>query len=117
MSFVLNSSTRGNYKREGERTLGSLLESTRVTRPCPFFKGTISPDPITETVIAVELLTILVAIQPARQDHWTYGRGHLLHGRRDLAPEREKGIDKSRGRAEEKGHLRVKGKAPLTKGT
>jgi hypothetical protein len=117
MSFAWNSSTLGNYKREEERISERRFESIRVTRPCPFCKGTISPDPIIETVIAVELLTILVAIQPARQDHWTYGRGHLLHGRRDLAPEREKGIEKYRGRVEEKGHLRVKGKGPLTKGT
>jgi hypothetical protein len=114
MSFALNSSTRGNYKREEERISERLFESIRVTRPCPFSKGTISPDPIIETVIAVELLTILVATQPARLDHWTYGRGHLQHGRHDLAQERGKANEKSRGKAEEKGHRREKGKGPLT---
>jgi hypothetical protein len=69
MSFAWNSSTLGNYKREEERISERRFESIRVTRPCPFCKGTISPDPIIETVIAVELLTILVANQPARRGH------------------------------------------------
>jgi hypothetical protein len=116
-NFELSLSTHGNYKKDEGKIWANPLGNIRATLPSPYSKGMTSRAPTTATVIAVVNPTISVETLPARLAHRTFGKGHLQHGRHDSVWEREKENEVPKGRAEEKGYTREKGRDDLTKET